>query len=82
MILTLVATCIISAGMTFTPPDGWVLMRVAFQGWMTPCVGNVCLSIVSVPVKDNTVTMHRTIQVGESATAPEGCQLTLEAKEK
>lgn len=100
MLLELVVTCMIGAGITYTPPEGWQFERVAFVGtretyvfspttishkalgYMTtgPIVSS-CAAVVVAPILNNTVTLRRTVQVGEVIQAPEGCTMTTEAKD-
>jgi hypothetical protein len=69
--LILTATCLMDAG-TYLPPDGWTITQVQFKGHWHPMMA---------PITENTVTLHRTVQIGEQVQAPKGCTLTSEAKE-
>jgi hypothetical protein len=84
--LLLTATCVVGPGVLYEPPQGWTLRSVAFTGQVSGCSESTsgiitCTAMVYPRYKDNTVTVTRTVQVGEQVKAPEGCQLTSEAKE-
>lgn len=81
MIAEIVVSCAISAGSTFSPPEGWRVTQVAFQGFDNPCNGGICLAVHRAPIESNTVTLSRQAKVGERVTAPPGCgQVEVQAK--
>lgn len=86
MVLELVATCIIGAGIYYTPPEGWRLEATAFSGTRDVCNRGdggrylTCFAINVEPIKDNTVTLRKTVQVGEAVKAPKECSMTVESK--
>jgi hypothetical protein len=85
--LLLTATCVIGAGVEYTPPQGWTLERVTFQGQIDACSFDkgssygTCVAINYPRHANNAVTLRRTVQVGEQVQAPEGCALTSEARD-
>jgi hypothetical protein len=89
MLLELIATCVIGAGVTYTPPEGWTLERVQTQGQISNCAPSegtarlglmpYCTAMQYPRYADNTVTLRRTVQVGEKVQAPPGCEMTMQS---
>ncbi len=69
--LLLIATCILGPGALLRPPPGWVMTEVITAGtshYMVP------------PQKETTVKLQRTVTIGETVEAPQGCTLTSTAQ--
>ena len=84
--LLLTAMCTVGPGVLYEPPEGWTLRSVAFTGQISGCASigsswGTCNAMNYPRYEHNTVTVVRTVQVGEQVKAPEGCALTSEAKE-
>ena len=89
--LTLIATCLLAAGATFTPLPEWTITEIIGGG--RPRTGYIllpsvaCLSklgdVISCPEPDYStrITMQRSLVPGQVAEPPQGCTLTIEAKE-
>lgn len=87
MLLELIATCVIGAGVVYTPPEGWTLDKVTFKGKIAstcdfpPGLGyGTCTAEYHPYYEANTITIRRAVQAGEKVTAPQGCEITSEAK--
>lgn len=82
--LELVATCLLAAGITFSPPAGWVIEQVGIVGMRDVCTQRGflmnCLAIVVTPIEQSYVVMRRGAKVGETIEAPPGCTLRAETK--
>jgi hypothetical protein len=89
MILELIATCVIGAGVTYTPPAGWTLIQVQTQGQISNCspaqttwpVPMYCTAMNYPRYEENTVTIQRSVQVGETVQAPPGCEVKMQGSE-
>jgi len=85
MLLELIATCVLGAGVVYTPPAGWTLTQVKFSGVQQICnhngFGGTCLAIMPTVINENSVTLRRAIAVGETVEAPPGCTLSSARKE-
>lgn len=84
MILELVATCLLGAGMIYTPPDGWRVEQVGIMGAPNACTQRGfmmdCMAIVVTPIDHSYVIVRRTAKIGETIEAPPGCTLRAETK--
>lgn len=84
MILELVATCLLSAGTIYTPPDGWRVEQVGIVGRRDVCTQSGvmmnCLAIYVTPIEQSYVVVRRAAKVGETIEAPPGCTLRAETK--
>lgn len=91
MLLELVAICTLSTSMnvygfsgigsTLAPPPEWRVEKITHYG--PSATLNLCAqSEMCNPAPRTVVTLRRTIQPNEPAKAPEGCEMTVEQKEK
>ena len=88
--LTLIATCLLAAGATFTPLPEWTIMEII--GGERPGMGYtllpsiVCLNkmgdVIPCPEPDYStrITMKRTLAPGQVADPPQNCTLKIETK--
>ena len=88
--LTLIATCLLAAGATFTPLPAWTITDIRGGGrpdisllYIHPvaCIdksGNP--TVCPEPDRRTIITMQRTLTPGQVAEAPQGCTLQLETK--
>ena len=83
--LQLIAMCFLAGQVTFSVPDGWHVTHVYSGGQRE---SSYTLSLVYCPPEcEETrrkafVKLERTIAVGETVEAPQGCKLTIEAPKK
>ena len=89
--LTIVVTCLLAAGTTFTPLPEWTLTEIVGGGRprssysFLPAVA--CTDkrdeIVPCPEPDyaTRITLHRELAPGQVADAPQGCTLRIQEKE-
>ena len=76
MIVEIVATCLLAAGQTYTPPEGWRIEQVGIQGRLD--VGGRALLVY--PIERSFVTLRRPAKVGERIEAPAGCDVQVETR--
>jgi hypothetical protein len=89
MILELTATCPLGPGVRYTPPVGWALVQVQTQGQISNCAPGehpaplmpYCTAMNYPRYAENTVTLRRTVHVGETVEAPTGCAMTMQGTE-
>ena len=95
--LTLIATCLLAAGTTFTPVSEWTITEIVgggrpktsyiYGGLYIPMPSFSCTNkmgeIIPCPEPDYStrITMRRTLAPGQVAEPPQGCTLKLEIKE-
>ena len=89
--LTLIATCFLAAGATFTPAPDWTITEIRGGGrpdisllYIHPvaCIdksGNP--TVCPEPDRRTVITLHRTLAPGQVAEPPKECTLKLEVKE-
>jgi hypothetical protein len=90
--MTILLTCLLTAGATFTPPPQWEIVRIVapestFGRVLTH--GPICVTQGSMldcpPVTEGgiptyaRIELRRTLKLGERVTGPEGCTLSIEA---
>lgn len=89
--LTLIATCLLAAGTTFTPLPEWTITEIHGGGkpeislmYIHPVA---CLdksghpTVCPEPDRRTRITMQRSLAPGQVAEPPQGCTLKIEAKE-
>ena len=89
--LTLIATCLLAAGTTFTPLLEWTITGIVGGGRprmnsiFVPSIACMDKSGEHVPCAEpdhsTRITMRRSLVPGQVAEPPMGCTLTLEVKE-
>ena len=81
--LQLIAICYLTGQMLFTAPEGW-RMTEAYAGgsreWSQTLTLLYCPPDCEEARRRAFVKLERTIAVGETVEAPQGCKLTIEAK--
>lgn len=89
--LTLIATCLLVAGTIFTPLPAWTITEIRgggklessfFSIYPVACVDKSSNpTVCPEPDHRTRITMQRTLAPGQIAEPPQGCTLTIEAKE-
>ena len=83
--LQLIAVCYLAGQITFTIPGGWRVTTV-YTGGSPEYLQTQTLLYCSPECQETRrkafVTLERTITVGETVEAPQGCTLTIEAQKK
>ena len=91
--LTLIATCLLAAGTTFTPLPEWTITEIVGGGIPTQrhgllivpsllCMDNYGRAVrCSEPEYTTRITMRRLLAPGQIAEPPQGCTLKIEVKE-
>ena len=89
--LTLIATCLLAAGTTFTPLPEWTITEIVGGG--RPRSGFILLpsmactnklgEMIPCPAPDYStrITLRRELTPGQVAEAPQGCSLRVQGKE-
>ena len=81
--LQLIAVCYLTGQMLFTAPEGW-RMTEAYTGGSREFSQQITLLYCPPDCEEARrkafVKLERTIAVGETVEAPQGCKLTIEAK--
>lgn len=80
LIVELVATCLLSIGTIYAPPEGWTVERVGIVGIQSVCNALGCLAIAIHPIEHSYVAVRRSAKVGETVTPPPGCGLKVETR--
>ena len=88
--LTLIATCLLAAGTTFTPVPDWTITEIVGggRGTLFTIPSIACLdrqgNMIPCPEPDTRprITMQRTLAPGQVAEPPQGCVLKVEMKEQ
>lgn len=78
--LTVLLTCLLAAGATFTPPAGWQIEQIIGGGvtntmWISP----ISCGLQGCPEPDRRTRIHlrRSLAMDERVQAPEGCEVSL-----
>ena len=89
--LTLIATCLLAAGTTFTPLPEWTITEIhgggKAEGPFIVIYPVACLDKSGIPTicpeldRRTRITMQRSLAPGQVAEPPQGCTLKIEAKE-
>ena len=77
--LTLIATCLLAAGTTFTPLQEWTIAEIVGGG--RPRSISILIPAIPKPDYSTRITMQRSLVPGQVAEPPQGCTLKLKAKE-
>ena len=89
--LTLLATCLLAAGTTFTPLPAWTITEIVGGG--QPQSGTIFVPHIACtnkrgemipcpePNYSTRITMQRALAPGQVADAPQGCALRIQGKE-
>ena len=85
--ITILLTCLLAAGGTFTTPAGWEIDKIVGGG--VPTSGSTLLNLPAVvcgthgclePDRRTHISLRRTLAVGEVVQAPEGCEVSLQGE--
>ena len=89
--LTLIATCLLAAGATFTPVPEWTITEIVGggrpQGALLFIPSIACVNKLgemipcAEPEYRTRIIMQRTLTPGQVAEPPQGCTLKIETKE-
>ena len=84
--LTLIATCLLAAGTTFTPLPEWTITEIVGGGIPSAYTHNIPLVLCysgRCPEPDyrTRITMQRSLAPGHVAESPQGCTLKIQGKE-
>ena len=90
-VVTLLLTCLLTAGGSFVPPDDWKVEKIVVGGRQassllyTPpiiCYQQGFLNVCPEPETGTRIYLTRTLNLGDVVQAPEGCTLEMRGKQE